>query len=230
MLCAVVLLEAAVFSMRGLARLARQLHEVPGSGAGASKRGTLPSAAASGPASPDTRLALPPQHLPVPAAVLDHLDLPVFRAGGHREAQFSPTGPRRTAFFASVDLAVNVLTLGVQLFLTGRIVGRLGVGATLAILPAFSILGFRGAGLDTDHRGDRRLPGAAPGRQLRHRPADPRGAVHGGPTGGPLQGQELHRHGGSTARRSGGGMAFTGIGALGLGRPGSPEWRCRCRS
>ncbi len=37
---------------------------------------------------------------------------------------------------------MNVLTLGVQLFLTGRIVNRLGVGLTLAILPAFSILGF----------------------------------------------------------------------------------------
>jgi AAA family ATP:ADP antiporter len=35
-----------------------------------------------------------------------------------------------------------VLTLGVQLFLTGRIVNRLGVALTLAILPAFSILGF----------------------------------------------------------------------------------------
>ena len=32
MLCAVVLLEAAVFCMRGLARLSRQLHEVPGAG------------------------------------------------------------------------------------------------------------------------------------------------------------------------------------------------------
>jgi ATP:ADP antiporter, AAA family len=37
---------------------------------------------------------------------------------------------------------VNVLTLGIQLFLTGRIVNRLGVALTLAILPAFSILGF----------------------------------------------------------------------------------------
>ncbi|PIK72935.1 MFS transporter, partial [Methylobacterium frigidaeris] len=48
----------------------------------------------------------------------------------------------QTAFFASVDLAVNVLTLGVQLFLTGRIVRRLGVGLTLAILPLVSALGF----------------------------------------------------------------------------------------
>lgn len=37
---------------------------------------------------------------------------------------------------------MNVLTLGIQLFLTGRIVNRIGVALTLAILPAFSILGF----------------------------------------------------------------------------------------
>ena len=53
-----------------------------------------------------------------------------------------PDRGAQTAFFASVDLAVNVLTLGVQLFLTGRIVKRLGVGITLALLPAFSVLGF----------------------------------------------------------------------------------------
>jgi AAA family ATP:ADP antiporter len=48
----------------------------------------------------------------------------------------------QTAFFASVDLAVNVLTLLVQLFLTGKIVRLLGVGPTLAFLPALTIVGF----------------------------------------------------------------------------------------
>ena len=48
----------------------------------------------------------------------------------------------QTAFFATVDLAVNVLTLVIQLFLTGRIVRGLGVGPTLALLPGFSVLGF----------------------------------------------------------------------------------------
>ena len=38
----------------------------------------------------------------------------------------------QTAFFASVDLGVNVLTLAVQLFLTGRILKRFGVGTTLS--------------------------------------------------------------------------------------------------
>ena len=48
----------------------------------------------------------------------------------------------QTAFFATIDLAVNVLTLFVQLFLTGRIVRTFGVGPTLALLPALTIVGF----------------------------------------------------------------------------------------
>ena len=48
----------------------------------------------------------------------------------------------RTAFFAQVDLAVNVLTLTVQVFLTARILRRLGVALTLGILPLFTTLGF----------------------------------------------------------------------------------------
>jgi ATP:ADP antiporter, AAA family len=53
----------------------------------------------------------------------------------------------QTEFLASIDLSVNVLTLIIQLFLTGRILRRIGVSATLAILPAFSILGFAIVGL-----------------------------------------------------------------------------------
>jgi AAA family ATP:ADP antiporter len=48
----------------------------------------------------------------------------------------------RTAFFARVDLWVNIITLGAQLFLTGRVLRAVGVGLTLAMLPALSILGF----------------------------------------------------------------------------------------
>jgi len=48
----------------------------------------------------------------------------------------------RTAFFARVDLWVNVLTLGAQLFLTGRVLRLIGVALTLALLPLLSILGF----------------------------------------------------------------------------------------
>ncbi|HSD36845.1 MAG TPA: MFS transporter [Rhodocyclaceae bacterium] len=48
----------------------------------------------------------------------------------------------RTAFFANVDLAVNLLTLFMQLFLTGRFLRRFGVAIAAALLPALSVLGF----------------------------------------------------------------------------------------
>ncbi|PYM18546.1 MAG: MFS transporter [Candidatus Rokuibacteriota bacterium] len=48
----------------------------------------------------------------------------------------------QTAFFATVDLGVNVLTLVVQLFLTARVVLLLGVALTLGLLPALTIVGF----------------------------------------------------------------------------------------
>jgi AAA family ATP:ADP antiporter len=53
----------------------------------------------------------------------------------------------QTAYFANVDLWVNALTLVLQLFLTGRLMARLGVGLTLAALPLVSIIGFLGLGL-----------------------------------------------------------------------------------
>lgn len=141
MLCAVVLLEAAVFSMRGLARLARQLHEMPGSGAtGEARDSAIGGSVWSG----ITRTLASPYLLNISLFLLLFSITSTFlyfEQAGIAKRSF-PDRQSQTAFFASVDLAVNVLTLGVQLFLTGRIVGRIGVAATLAILPAFSILGF----------------------------------------------------------------------------------------
>jgi AAA family ATP:ADP antiporter len=48
----------------------------------------------------------------------------------------------RTRMFASVDLAVGVLTLAVQCFATGRLIARFGVGAALAFLPLVFAAGF----------------------------------------------------------------------------------------
>lgn len=53
----------------------------------------------------------------------------------------------RTAFFAQLDIWVNVLTILVQLFLTGRLLKWFGVGITLAVLPVISVIGFLGLGL-----------------------------------------------------------------------------------
>ncbi|MGQ0586625.1 MAG: NTP/NDP exchange transporter [Gammaproteobacteria bacterium] len=48
----------------------------------------------------------------------------------------------RTAFFAQLDMAVNVLTVLIQVFLTGRLLKWLGVGLTLGLLPLVSLSGF----------------------------------------------------------------------------------------
>jgi len=53
----------------------------------------------------------------------------------------------RTAFFAKIDLAVNVLAIFTQAFLTGRIVKWLGVAVTLTLLPAVCVVGFTTLGL-----------------------------------------------------------------------------------
>jgi AAA family ATP:ADP antiporter len=59
---------------------------------------------------------------------------------------FSDRGVR-TAFFAKVDLAVNILTVVFQVYLTARIIKWLGVGLTLAIVPVVTALGFVALGL-----------------------------------------------------------------------------------
>jgi AAA family ATP:ADP antiporter len=48
----------------------------------------------------------------------------------------------RTAFFARLDQWVNILTVLLQLFLTGRLLKWVGVGLTLAMLPLISMIGF----------------------------------------------------------------------------------------
>jgi len=48
----------------------------------------------------------------------------------------------RTRIFASVDLAVGVLTLFVQAFATGKLIARFGIGAALCLLPFVFAAGF----------------------------------------------------------------------------------------
>jgi AAA family ATP:ADP antiporter len=55
---------------------------------------------------------------------------------------FGDDSAARTAFFANVDLATNVLTLITQLFITGRVMRLLGVGVALGFLPIISLIGF----------------------------------------------------------------------------------------
>ena len=48
----------------------------------------------------------------------------------------------RTRIFASVDLAVGLLTLALQFVATGKIIARFGVGPALALLPLVFMAGF----------------------------------------------------------------------------------------
>jgi len=57
-------------------------------------------------------------------------------------AQSYPDSAERTALFARVDLAVNVLTLLGQTFIVAKLVEKLGVGVALAVLPALALAGF----------------------------------------------------------------------------------------
>lgn len=53
-----------------------------------------------------------------------------------------PDRAARTAFFADIDLYVNAITLILQVFFTGRLMGWLGVAVTLCALPLVSAVGF----------------------------------------------------------------------------------------
>ena len=136
LLAAAVLLEAAVFAMRGLSRLSERLHAVPEARARAGLGGS--------PFAGITRTLASPYLLNISGFLLLFSITSTFlyfEQAGIAKRSFPDRGAQ-TAFFAGVDLAVNVLTLGIQLFLTGRITRRIGVGPTLALLPAASVLGF----------------------------------------------------------------------------------------
>jgi AAA family ATP:ADP antiporter len=53
----------------------------------------------------------------------------------------------RTSFLANIDIAVNTITVLIQIFLTGRLMKWFGVGITLVLMPLLSALGFAAIGL-----------------------------------------------------------------------------------
>ncbi len=60
----------------------------------------------------------------------------------HIVAQSFDSPAARTRFFALLDLAVNTLTVLVQVLVTSRLLGRIGVAGSLALVPLLSALGF----------------------------------------------------------------------------------------
>jgi AAA family ATP:ADP antiporter len=53
----------------------------------------------------------------------------------------------RTAFYAKIDLAVNVITIFTQAFLIAHIIRRIGIGLSLAFVPLAALLGFLSLGI-----------------------------------------------------------------------------------
>jgi ATP:ADP antiporter, AAA family len=52
----------------------------------------------------------------------------------------------RTSFLANIDIAVNTITVLIQVFLTGRLMKWFGVGVTLVLMPLLSAVGFAAIG------------------------------------------------------------------------------------
>jgi AAA family ATP:ADP antiporter len=133
---AIMLLEVAVFSVRHLSRLSEALNARPQEAAGQPIGGGV----LAGITHPFKSAYLANVSLFILLFAITATFLYFQQASLVRD-NFHDRGAQ-TAFFAQIDLVVNVITLVVQLFFTGRIVGILGVGVTLAILPALTLLGF----------------------------------------------------------------------------------------
>jgi AAA family ATP:ADP antiporter len=133
---AALLLEVAVLAVRGLARLSVALHARPDEHGEQPIGGNL----LAGITRPFKSAYLANISLfillfAITSTFLYFQQATVVRDNFHDRAS-------QTAFFAQIDLAVNVLTLIVQLFFTGRIVGLLGIGLTLMVLPLLTLFGF----------------------------------------------------------------------------------------
>lgn len=129
-----ILLEVAVFAVGRLSRLATSLNETP------SQNRVVGGSVWAGITHPFKSLYLGNVGIFILLFAITATFL-YFEQAAIVKANFTDRASQ-TAFFATVDLLVNSLTLIVQLFFTGRIVRWLGVGITLAFLPALTALGF----------------------------------------------------------------------------------------
>ncbi len=137
LLASAVLLEAAVFSVRRLSRLSDALH-------------LRPTAPGQEPPIGGTVLAGLTHAFKSPYLLNISLYILLFAITStllyFQQAAIVDHGfadrRARTAFFAQVDLLVNLLTLGTQVFLTGRLLRVLGVALTLILVPGLTVLGF----------------------------------------------------------------------------------------
>ena len=136
-----VLLEVAVFSARRLGKLSPVLHRQPGADRDARAEERV---IGGGILAGITHAIRSPYLANVSGFMLLFTITSTFlyfaQAGIVRDSFANRAD--QTAFFATIDLCVNSLTLATQLFLTGRIVGLLGVPLALGVLPALTMVGF----------------------------------------------------------------------------------------
>ena len=132
-----LLLEAALFCVRRLSRLSDALQRrSPAANGAAAIGGSVFSGLRHALASPYlVQVSVYILLFAVTSTLLYFQQAEIARQG------FADRGAR-TAFFARVDLWVNILTLGAQLFVTARVLRWAGVAITLAVLPVVSMIGF----------------------------------------------------------------------------------------
>lgn len=148
LLVSALLLEAAARAAGALeqqaGRLAREKEE-DGPGAGRAARPGEPEVIGGGVFDGVRRVARSPYLLAIAAFMLLFTIASTFlyfQQASIVARAFEDDPQGRTRLFAGIDLAVNVLTLATQVFVTGRILRWLGVGLTLAFLPLVSLVGF----------------------------------------------------------------------------------------
>lgn len=137
LLISALLLEGAVYCARRLARLSTALHRT---GVKAGEETAIGGGVFAG----ITHALKSPYLLHISLYILLYAvtsTLLYFQQAEIAKQAFSSRGAR-TAFFAQIDLWVNVLTLVAQVFVTSRVIKALGVGVTLVTLPVLSMLGF----------------------------------------------------------------------------------------
>ncbi len=145
LLGAAVLLELAVFAVGRLSRLSPSLARRPGGRPGSESEATGAEQPIGGGILAGITHALRSPYLVNVSLFILLFTISstflYFQQAGIVGHSFSDRGAQ-TAFFATIDLLVNTLTLVVQLFFTGRILVLLGVALALGFLPVLTMIGF----------------------------------------------------------------------------------------
>jgi len=134
MIAAVIFLELAVFCVYRLERnvVMREQAQAPTESIGGSAFAAIPE------------LVRSPYMLGIGAwvALLSYAATIIYFEQAHIVSEAVKSAGLQTRIFASIDLAVSLLTLVTQLFITGQVLKRVGTGVAAAALPIVYIVGF----------------------------------------------------------------------------------------